>query len=131
MSHTPSKKLNVTAGYKIFTGSVEVSPRRTARDVGSGGEAWRMTPSGLQEMEAVVRRKIKGDDDGKVIARKLASGRAAARAGYAVDGKHEWGAKSRHSAYIREAQARVNAANLTLEDVMDAVSDDSRHVGLD
>jgi hypothetical protein len=129
MSHTPSKKPNVTNGYKIFTGSDVVSPRRTAQEFGKGGEAWRMSPTGLHEREVAVRRETKGIDDGKVIARKLASGRAAARAGYAVDEKHEWGAKGRHSAYIREAQARVSAANLTLEDALDAVSDDSLHVG--
>jgi hypothetical protein len=114
-------------GYQILDGSTAISPRRTAGDFGTGvgGEAWRMSARGLHEMEIAIRRGLRGQSregtHSALMARKIAGARAEAMAGYAVDGKHEWNTNSKHSGYIRDAQARVSAANVTLEDSLDSV----------
>jgi hypothetical protein len=51
----------------------------------------------------------------------MAGIRAEARAGYSVDGCHEWSLDGHHSMYIRPSEARMAIQTLFLEDVMDAV----------
>jgi len=115
-------------GYRISEGNTPIMPRRTADSLGKGGELWRFTPTNLQKSEVQTKNEVKASGDVEssdidaVVARRMAGVRAEARAGYSVDGHHEWQGLGRHSQYIQNGGARIVAATFAIEDALDAVS---------
>jgi hypothetical protein len=122
---------SASSGYKIWEGTHLVTPRRLGMNLGSGGEPWHMSPAGLYEMEQSIKNDVRGSvteeraltaEQQVLVFRRLAGARAQARAGYSVDGSHQWKTTGHHSMYVTPAEARVAIATSTLEDIFDAVS---------
>lgn len=104
----------------ISEGDQLVTPRRQGFPLGTMVQ---MTPQKLHETEQNI--KVQARKEGKTpaeVVRRITGARAEIRAGYAVDGLHEWNRTSLHSSYISNVEPRTAAASLLIEDIFDAVS---------